>query len=82
MSTQADIYHRLSGRIFHETEKAIYFKASEVDNVEVEAPKKEWFPLSQVKSITRAAEPGPEDEPMEPDMIEVKAWIVKSKGLI
>jgi hypothetical protein len=70
----------LSGTIGAETEKAILFTVHGVDSEEVE-PKKEWFPLSQVKSITRAAVTEAIEE-QEEDVIVVKEWICKQKGLV
>ena len=72
-----EIYYKLNGIIMAETAAAIKFRIKGIegklwaeDNFQTE-----WFPLSQVKSITRSQNNSP-----DLDSIEVKDWILKTKG--
>lgn len=78
-----DVHHTLQGYIHRETEKAILFEIIQLNGSPLGAPgtegKKEWFPLSQTKSITRPAPS--ETSHGEYDNITITHWIAKQKGL-
>ena len=78
MSRTADAFHSVEGYILSETEKAIRIEIHKIDGMAVlpEEQKKEWFPLSQSKSITRQGKGS-----QELDKIEVSNWILRTKGL-
>lgn len=67
------MYLALSGTIKRETPKAVLFEFLDEDGIGV---KSEWFPLSQMASIHRAA------EVCKPDVIMVSEWILREKGAL
>ena len=78
MNRPAGQIHQLEGYISGETEKAILVEVCKLDGMEVvpEEKKKEWFPLSQVTSITRQPKGSQELESLV-----VSNWILRAKGL-
>jgi len=75
-------YVTFQGYIHRETEKAVLFECVMENGVFINNPgeegKKEWFPLSQTKSITR---PAPSETAAgEYDNITVTQWIARTKG--
>ena len=68
------------GYILRSTDKAIHFEIHEVNGLSVideyGDPQAEWFPISQITSITKAADPQEQDEIM------VKDWLLKTKDLL
>jgi hypothetical protein len=84
------LYHKRSGEqyvtfqgyIHRQTEKAILFECIMENGVFIGNPgeegKKEWFPLSQTKSITRPSLPA--TAAGEYDNITVTQWIARTKG--
>ena len=75
MTRPGDRLHKIEGRIWSESEKAIKFQVEVVAGTEVE-PRIEWFPFSQVKSIDRRT-PGSD----EYDSLQVSEWILTQKNL-
>jgi hypothetical protein len=94
-----DAYHTLHGYIGRETEKAILFEVCAIDDHSIvdsftSKQRTQWFPLSQLKSITHAppeslgydedgvidTELGEDDNPRY-DQIVVKEWLLKTKDL-
>lgn len=73
----ANVHITLAGSIVAETPKAILFKVKEISNSLLVAPAQEWFPISQISKISRAAPSAVEGE----DMIIVSEWIYLAKGL-
>ena len=75
----SDGFNTVEGYIHAETLKAILFEVQRVNGTDVASGKegkKEWFPLSQTKSVTHAV--GSEDY----DIIRVSDWIARTKGII
>lgn len=75
-------YSTLQGFILGETEKAILLEIYQVNGADLsENPgRKEWLPLSQIKSITRAA-PSTEDGEVEYDNVTLKSWLIGKKQI-
>lgn len=63
-------YTPIKGNILRETDKAIQFEIEEIAGQTLEDRTTMWFPLSQMKSITRS-------HSTELDSIEVAEWILK-----
>lgn len=80
----SDVYYKINGTILTETEKAVRFKIKGIsDKIWAEHNFiTEWFPLSQVKSLTRVNLDSTSDlNNSEMDSMEVRDWILRSKGL-
>ena len=75
-ASAAEKYVTIEGYHLGETEKAVRFSIHVVEGKEMIDKKTEWFPLSQIKSITRSTETG------ELDMLVVKEWIAQQKNLV
>jgi hypothetical protein len=75
VSRPGNTYHAVEGYIRRETEKALQIEMVQIDGAEVEQ-KSEWFPISQLNSITRQGKGS-----QELDKIEASAWILQAKGL-
>ena len=71
-----DTYICLQGKIMGETEKAVRFLVMQtpVGDIPKEAQKGIWLPLSQIKSMTKAA-----PDSGDPDVVNCKEWIWKAK---
>ena len=70
-------YIKLTGIKLRETEKAVHFEVRKVGDSDLQPHVIHWFPLSQIKSMTTAADRLDGDEE-----ITVADWICKSKELI
>ena len=77
-----DAIHTLQGFIHAETQAAILFKVEQIDGslLPTEQQGKHWFPLSQIKSITRA--PIMDGGEIQYDNLQIKEWLLTKKGLI
>ena len=80
--------YTLQGYHIRETEKAVLFEVHQINGSmysleqgEDEKKRQHWFPLSQVKSITHAAKKNYESA-LEYDNIQVKEWILSTKGIL
>lgn len=69
MATQES--YPIQGAVLRETEKAIHFRVDSVDGDALEDSVEEWFPKSQI--VNHSA---------DWDELEVKTWILSSKGLV
>jgi hypothetical protein len=65
----------ITGYHLGETERAVKFSIHAVAGEEID-PDVQWFPLSQIKSITRATQGS------QRDTLVVKQWIARQKGLV
>jgi len=74
----SDVYYKINGTIITETEKAVRFRIKGIsDKMWAEHNfVTEWFPLSQIKSLTRV-----NSDSSDMDSLEVKEWILRTKGL-
>jgi len=80
-----DQFYPVEGIAVRETEKAILFEVYLVNGCDPEPTnRKQWFPLSQVKSITYNHVNSPEDPDAELqyDKMMVKQWLLKNKDLL
>lgn len=82
-----DRFHTLQGFIHRETERAILFEPHQLNGSPLEVdpkPARHWFPISQCRSITRAAPVPPDDDTgeIEYDNLTVKEWLLKEKGIM
>ncbi len=85
MTRPEEPIHKISGKHLGESAKAVRFEIHQIngrdttftDNFGDPIRKTEWFPFSQVKSISTQA---PSSD--ELDEIQVKEWILKQKGLL
>lgn len=79
MTRPGEVTHTLQGYHLGETGKALRFQVLQIngDPLEDGESKTEWFPLSQVRSITRAAQGSG-----EMDNIKVTEWILTAKEMI
>ena len=83
-----DQIYTLQGYHIRETEKAVLFEVHQIngapwdleDSPDRNNKRQHWFPFSQVKSITHANTVG--DSAIEYDNIQVKEWILSSKGIL
>ena len=80
MPRNASAYHPVRGYILRETDKAVQMEVHEISGIsaadEDGENKSEWFPVSQLKSITRSRGASEQDEIMASD------WILKAKDLL
>lgn len=76
MTRPGDRLHKIEGRIWSESEKAIKFQVEVVAGSTLDNPLIEWFPFSQVKSIDRRT-PGSDEH----DSLQVSEWILTQKNL-
>jgi hypothetical protein len=76
MSRPATVYVRITGTIIGETEKAIRLRMVTCNGVSINPPQNEWFPFSQITSITH---PAPDSDELASIM--VPEWICEKKGL-
>lgn len=78
--SRASKYHSVKGYIIRETDKAVRMEIHEIGGIattdEDGNNPSEWFPVSQLDSITRVKEPGEMDQVMASD------WILKAKELL
>lgn len=78
--------YRLSGYNLGETGKAVRFQCFKINGAPAfeEDSKTEWFPMSQVKSMTKvpASRRVEGDSNGEMDELVVKEWILKAKEWI
>lgn len=80
-----DRFHTLQGFIHRETERAILFEPHQLNGSPLAVdpkPARHWFPLSQCKSITRAAPADTDTGEVEYDNLTVKEWLLKDKGIM
>lgn len=75
--TSNDTIITLEGFAHAETGKAVQFEIYKIGDEHMGAPKKEWFPFSQVKRIVRQPK-----NSQEMDTLVVSEWIMKAKELI
>lgn len=68
-------YTSVQGTKLFETGKAVQFRVESVANEPLDETKVEWFPLSQVKSMTTGNSDGT-------DTLEVADWLLRTKELI
>lgn len=68
-------FHTVKGTILGESEKAIKFSVIEVADTLVDPPSIEWFPFSQVETITRT-------KTKDTDELTASEWILQKKNLI
>jgi hypothetical protein len=73
-------YTELHGDIVAETSKAILFEIRYVNQVSLGTVRREWFPLSYVKSIYKAKEEDKETGE-DADLLVVADWLIQKKGL-
>jgi len=70
--------YTLQGKNLGETAKALKFEIEGINGAPVDVePKAQWFPLSQIKSITTAT---PDSD--KQDEIKVSEWILMKKEII
>lgn len=79
MTHPGEVTHTLQGYHLGETGKALRFQVFQINGETFNdgEAKTEWFPLSQVRSITRAAQGSG-----EMDNIKVTEWILTAKEMI
>lgn len=76
-TSASDTVVTLKGYKHGSTEKAILFETHIVGEDPVADPKREWFPLSQMKRSVMQAKGS-----QEMDTIVVSEWIARTKGLV
>ena len=83
-----DQIYTLQGYHIRETEKAVLFEVRQINGAPWDPEtgaddyrkRQHWFPLSQVKSITHVNTAG--ESAIEYDNMQVKEWILSTKGII
>jgi exosome complex RNA-binding protein Csl4 len=78
MSRPATQYIKVYGYRLRETEKAVQFEVHKVGDDELETPKREWFPFSQMKSQNYSTQ----QDRTTFDDIQVNDWVLRQKELI
>lgn len=75
--TRTNTVHTIEGTCLGDTAKASKFRVEIVAGEVLSEPKTEWFPISQIQRIIRAA-PGSD----ELDQMICNEWILKQKGYL
>ncbi len=76
--------HKIEGKILRETDRAILMQCEKIDgnDWDPQKSKSQWFPISQVGSLTRGLMHPSNPNLDEPDVAKVKRWILQTKGII
>ena len=66
----------ITGNKLGESEKAVKFRVHSISENELDPPKTEWFPLSQIEKMST------DPNNINQDWMVVSEWILKTKGMI
>ena len=71
-----NIVHTITGNKIAESDKAVKFRVHAISETELEFPKTEWFPLSQIEKMFT------DPNNINQDTMVVSEWILKQKGML